>query len=189
MIDRVDPELIGPLEALLAAWGGPLDLRDIPAVRAGMAASSAAHASPAVEDDGVAADDRFVPGPAGEPDVAVRIYRLRGESAPRPAFLWMHPGGYVLGAMAADDPLARHSPPRPIASSSTSSTAWHRSTRSQARSRTATRRWSGWLVTPVSWVSTRGGSGSAAAARAEDWQPASPCWHATALRCRLLSNC
>jgi triacylglycerol lipase len=51
----------------------------------------------------VAREDRLVPGPAGAPDVRVLIYRPPGVGAPRPAYLHMHGGGYVLGSADLND--------------------------------------------------------------------------------------
>lgn len=39
--------------------------------------------------------------------VGVRLFRPTGSSAPGPALLWMHGGGYVLGDPAQDDVLCR----------------------------------------------------------------------------------
>ncbi|WP_214103113.1 alpha/beta hydrolase [Acrocarpospora catenulata] len=47
--------------------------------------------------EAVAVSERSVPGPAGAPDVLVRIYRPHGLTAPAPATLWLHGGGFVLG--------------------------------------------------------------------------------------------
>lgn len=39
--------------------------------------------------------------------VGVRLYRPTGVSAPGPALLWIHGGGYVIGSAAQDDVLCR----------------------------------------------------------------------------------
>ncbi|MER5873501.1 alpha/beta hydrolase [Streptomyces sp. NPDC002044] len=39
----------------------------------------------------------LVPGPAGGPDVRVRVYRPRAVSSDLPAVLWIHGGGFCLG--------------------------------------------------------------------------------------------
>ncbi|MBT2442547.1 alpha/beta hydrolase [Streptomyces sp. ISL-36] len=46
---------------------------------------------------GVDVRERMIPGPAGGPDVRVRIYRPRAEPAALPAVLWIHGGGFCLG--------------------------------------------------------------------------------------------
>lgn len=40
--------------------------------------------------------------------VSVRVHRPVGLDGPRPALLWIHGGGYVLGTAAQDDRLCRH---------------------------------------------------------------------------------
>jgi len=56
----------------------------------------------------VECEQRFVPGPAGAPDVRVLIYRPPGKAAsPRPAYLHMHGGGYVIGKPEMSDGLNR----------------------------------------------------------------------------------
>jgi acetyl esterase/lipase len=99
---RIDPE-IRPLLDLVPR----LDLTDIPTARrerAELAARAAAgHVPPAT----VRTADRRIPGwPDGEPDVVVRVHEpAEGPTSPRPALLWVHGGGHVLGAAAQDDPL------------------------------------------------------------------------------------
>ncbi len=44
---------------------------------------------------------QVVPGPAGGPDVEVRIV-TPDQPAPRPALLWMHGGGFVMGDVDGD---------------------------------------------------------------------------------------
>ena len=38
----------------------------------------------------------FVPGPAGAPDVRVRVYREKNPKEPQPGLMWLHGGGYVF---------------------------------------------------------------------------------------------
>jgi acetyl esterase/lipase len=58
--------------------------------------------SPAQE--AIVCEQRFVPGPPGAPDVRVLVYTPHGEaSAPRPAYLHIHGGGYVLGGPELND--------------------------------------------------------------------------------------
>jgi acetyl esterase len=48
--------------------------------------------------DDVVSEDRAVPGPKDSPDVAIRIYRPKSESAtPRPGLFEIHGGGFVIG--------------------------------------------------------------------------------------------
>lgn len=51
----------------------------------------------------VAVEDRRVPGPAGSPDVLVRIYRPTNATGPLPALIWIHGGGYVVGTYTQED--------------------------------------------------------------------------------------
>src|SRR5690348_7409478 len=45
-------------------------------------------------------DDRLVPGPPGDPDVAVRVYSPRERAgAAIPAILYIHGGGFVVGSI------------------------------------------------------------------------------------------
>lgn len=52
----------------------------------------------------VTCQERFIPGLAGAPDVRVLVYTPPGAAtAPRPAFLHVHGGGYVLGTADIND--------------------------------------------------------------------------------------
>ena len=99
---RIDPE-IRPVLDLVPR----LDLIDIPTARrerAELAArASAGHVPPAF----VRTEARRIPGwPEGEPEVVVRVHEPAEQSAsPRPALLWVHGGGHVLGSASQDDPL------------------------------------------------------------------------------------
>ncbi len=102
-MERLDPELIGPLQGLLDATGGGINLRDIAATREmldGMIAAGKAEA-PAIP--GVSTEDRVVPGLDAGVSVPVRIYRPESNSDTLPALVWMHPGGYVVGNIELDD--------------------------------------------------------------------------------------
>ena len=55
--------------------------------------------------DGMVVEDHAAPGPAGDPDVPVRIYRPAGLPAEAPTLYWIHGGGMVLGAVDHDDDL------------------------------------------------------------------------------------
>jgi acetyl esterase len=56
-------------------------------------------------DDVASADDRGIPGPAG--DVPVRIYRPHGQSRRRPAVVFCHGGGFVLCDLDSHDSFCR----------------------------------------------------------------------------------
>jgi len=50
--------------------------------------------------DDVVTDDRSIPGPEGAPDVPVRIYTPRADTAgPRGALLYIHGGGFMFGSI------------------------------------------------------------------------------------------
>lgn len=51
--------------------------------------------------------ERAVPGPAGEPDVPVRIYRPKGVSEPLPCVFHIHGGGYIAGDAAQNEGVHR----------------------------------------------------------------------------------
>ena len=82
--------------------GAPLDLSDIPAARR-MAAERDALMPPVPPPTGGTIEDRVVPGPAGAPEVPVRLYRPSTVRADSPAFYWVHGGGMVLGNVAMGD--------------------------------------------------------------------------------------
>ena len=103
MTSSVDPELLAPLEGFLSLFGGGLNLHDIPAVRGAMDQMNVMMAAQLPPFVGVTSEDRLVPGPAGAPDVAIRIYQPLVRPAILPALLWIHGGGYVLGSIDGDD--------------------------------------------------------------------------------------
>lgn len=51
----------------------------------------------------ISVSERSIPGPQGAPDVRVLVYLPTNVGAPRPALLWIHGGGYVLGTPEAED--------------------------------------------------------------------------------------
>jgi acetyl esterase/lipase len=106
-MDRLDPELVGPLEGLMEATGG-FDLRDIPATRAmvdGMLSTVNAEAGNVA---GVEFEDLSVPSSEAGVAVPVRVYRPADTSAPLPVLLWIHPGGFVIGSIEMDHLMVMH---------------------------------------------------------------------------------
>ena len=79
------------------------DWSDIPGTRARMAEMRAAMPQPVLPAR-VAIEDREVPGPEGDPDVRVRLYRPEGLPQPAAAFYWIHGGGMVMGNVEMSDP-------------------------------------------------------------------------------------
>ena len=104
-IDQLDPELRVAVEKL--PTDRPMDLNEIPVARVKMKKMVTAMLAnlPAVE--GVASQDRLVPGPQGDPEVRVRVYRPREQPIKLPALLWIHGGGYVMGDIEQDDRLMK----------------------------------------------------------------------------------
>ena len=79
------------------------DWSDIPGTRARMAEMRASLPTPVLPAN-VAIEDRSVPGPAGDPDVPVRLYRPEGLERPAAALYWIHGGGMVMGNVEMNDP-------------------------------------------------------------------------------------
>lgn len=48
-------------------------------------------------------EDILVPGPAGAPEIGIRLIRPRTVKGQAPALLWLHGGGMVLGSSMQDD--------------------------------------------------------------------------------------
>ncbi len=85
----------------------------VPAVELGAAILPAMRGAAtrfAVQPDDIARSEMTVrpaPGPRGEPDVMVTIYRPKGVQAALPCVLHMHSGGYVMGSVASQEALHR----------------------------------------------------------------------------------
>ncbi|MTD54337.1 alpha/beta hydrolase fold domain-containing protein [Amycolatopsis sp. RM579] len=92
-----DPEL-RPWISLLPV----LDLRDLPAARTLL--DSVNKAAPFVLPEGISMEARSVPGPPGAPDVRVLVFSPHGGTS-RPALVYMHGGGFVLGDADGDREL------------------------------------------------------------------------------------
>jgi acetyl esterase len=91
----IDPEV----EAAVSVFPH-LDIDDPVAVRAvlkGLFDELAAGGGWPPVDDRVEVADREIPGPAGGPDVPVRIFTPRERSGPVGGFVHFHGGGFVLG--------------------------------------------------------------------------------------------
>jgi acetyl esterase/lipase len=89
MTYAIDPELAAVVSMLPA---GGID--DLPTARTNFAAMMAAMPKP--DAAGVLVEDRRIAGPAGAPDVTLRIYRPERQLAPA-AVYDVHGGGFVLG--------------------------------------------------------------------------------------------
>src|SRR4051794_41848845 len=89
----VDPELAPVLDQFPTLQFTPEILPQVRAMTAEMNAGRRA-LLPTFPD--IELHERQVPGPAGAPDVPVRIYRPRGAAGALPGLLWIHGGGYIL---------------------------------------------------------------------------------------------
>jgi acetyl esterase/lipase len=106
-MDRLDPELVGPLTGLIEATDGGFDLSDIPATRAMTDAMLAAVIAEAPPTPGLRIDDIAVPSLAAGVEVPIRIYRPESAAGPLPVLQWMHAGGFVIGGIPMDELMGR----------------------------------------------------------------------------------
>ena len=97
--ERLDPDLV-PLAPVFANY---LNLADIPAARAGLAAMLAQFPVQAPIFDDVVTHDEHVPGPKRSPDVLVRLYRPKDVKTVLPVIYYIHGGGMVLGSINEND--------------------------------------------------------------------------------------
>jgi acetyl esterase/lipase len=112
---NLDPELAPGLDAFkgMGLTGGPIDLENLPAenlpaLRAHLeellrAQMEEMARSQTVPSDQVRTEDRRVPGPDGDPDVMIRIYRPSARAGTLPGLYWIHGGGMILGNVDQDD--------------------------------------------------------------------------------------
>ena len=98
MIDRIHPELRPLVPAL-----PQVDIAEPAAFRERQRIRAAELAAAVRRPQGMTVVDRLVPGPAGAPDVPVRIYTPGGSSSEVGALVWFHGGGYVFGEIEASE--------------------------------------------------------------------------------------
>ena len=97
MTYAIDPELL-PWLAMLPEGVG---FDDIPAMRARM--SEMTDQFPTYEPENpVTVEEKLIPGPAGAPDVRVRVYTPTSAPTPRPGFVSIHGGGFAIGDLDQD---------------------------------------------------------------------------------------
>ena len=99
LASRLDPAHLAVYRAMPEDL---LDLQDLPRTRR-LVAEMRATMPRAPRPEGLVVEDHQVPGPDGDPDVLVRLYRPAGLPAPAPALYWIHGGGLVLGNVDMDD--------------------------------------------------------------------------------------
>jgi acetyl esterase len=93
----IDPEFEPHLPTML-----PLPLEDLAEARALVEEKEAD--APAPDTTGLEITDQLVPGPAGAPDVRVRIYRPVASHSGS-AVLFLHSGGMIIGGLESEHPL------------------------------------------------------------------------------------
>ncbi len=104
-IDQLDPELRAMVEKM--PTDRPIDLSQLPKARAAMKKMVTAMLANLPPVEGASSQDRKVPGPKGDPEVPVRVYRPNDSPSKLPALLWIHGGGYVMGDIEQDDRLMK----------------------------------------------------------------------------------
>jgi acetyl esterase/lipase len=101
---RLDPETTIPLDGLLEALPGGFNaIPDINARRAtlsGMIAAMEVPVNPNVE-----VTEHIAPGPAG--DIKVRVFSPKNVASPRPALVFIHGGGMILGSIDDEHDMAQ----------------------------------------------------------------------------------
>lgn len=93
----LDPEIAELLAE--APPMAPFTVDQLPAIRAQRKAALAAVTLSGEVDQ----RDYTVPGPAGAPDIVIRVYRAKGATGDLPCVYWIHGGGYVLGSYDSED--------------------------------------------------------------------------------------
>ncbi|MFI6511977.1 alpha/beta hydrolase [Streptosporangium sp. NPDC050855] len=83
---------------------GSVRVEDLPGMRLQMSEALAAM-EPLPRDERVTIEDRTVPGPDGDPDVRLRIYRPASPTGTIPALYWIHGGGMIFGQVEMEDPV------------------------------------------------------------------------------------
>jgi acetyl esterase/lipase len=97
LVDRLDPELQGPVKLMMSQPG--ISFEDIPAARKAMEGTQLK--MPLAR--GVKTRDRVIAGPAGAPEIKIRIYHPEKQTDKLAALLWIHGGGYMFGDLDQDD--------------------------------------------------------------------------------------
>jgi len=96
----VDPELAAVLDMFPAL---NLTTESLSQVRASLKELSTETRVDLPDFPAISVSERYIPGPQGAPDVRVLVYQPSNVSTPLPVILWIHGGGYVLGAPEQED--------------------------------------------------------------------------------------
>jgi len=98
---KIDPEVAAALaQTPIGSMDfGTLTYADLPAMREQMSALPRPPAPPTK----TRYEDHVVPGPDGDPDITLRMYRAPGTTGPAPALYWIHGGGYIFGSALDPD--------------------------------------------------------------------------------------
>src|ERR1700712_4781439 len=103
--ELIDAEARVPLDQLLEALPGGFNaIADIVQRRATVEAMLAGIEVP--DNPNVVKQDRTVPGPQGDPDISVRVYKPGASATGLPGVYFIHGGGMILGTVAGEDPVA-----------------------------------------------------------------------------------
>jgi acetyl esterase len=97
----VTPEVQSILDLLASVPQVPIEEQTPELMRAGYATISATGSKPEM----ASVVDRTIPGPAG--DIPVRIYVPTSDPGPRPAVVYFHGGGWVIGDLETHDHTTR----------------------------------------------------------------------------------
>lgn len=86
-------------EALASVPFGPINADNLAETRVGRYGTI----DPAMLTDKVERSTVVIPGPAGQPEVKLRVHRPAGATGPLPCLFWMHGGGMIIGNSEQDD--------------------------------------------------------------------------------------
>lgn len=103
--ENMDPDLRPSARVMedLGFGAAQLDLETIRSLRQSTRARADAAQAGRSGSGAVAFEDRLVPGPSGQPDVRLRIYRPAAITTVQPCLYWIHGGGMVMGSVEAGD--------------------------------------------------------------------------------------
>jgi acetyl esterase/lipase len=99
---RLDPEL----RVAVAKMPDISDITvDVPTHRQELLEMMAAFSPPPLKN--VTMEDRHIPGPAGAPEVFVRVYSPEKRTESLPGVMWIHGGAFLFGHPSADDGICQ----------------------------------------------------------------------------------